>query len=552
MAQPLRFIPLGGLGEIGRNMNIFEYGKNILIVDVGVMFPENDMLGVDLVIPNFDYLRDKKDWIRGIVITHGHEDHTGALPFLLRELDLKVPIYSTKLVLALIERKLKERLGKKARPDLREVALSGSVRIGPFTVHTVPLSHSIPDSMALVIDTPVGRVVHSGDFKIDYTPGAGERPSLARLAALSAEGALALFSDSTGAERAGFTPSEKTIEPTFDRIMREAPGRVIVASFASQLNRIQQIIDISHRHGRKVAIAGRSMEQNFETARKLGYLKVPKGAHVRLSTAKKLPPKQVTLLITGSQGQPEAALARIAMGRHRDISLDETDTVVISAHPIPGNEEEVGRMINQLIERGAEVLYPPIAHVHVSGHASQEEMKLLLTLVNPKFFIPIHGEKRHLYLHAKLAEGMGMKRENIFLLEDGDVFEIRPDGCKVVDHAAGDYVFVDGLSVGDVGPSVLRERDALAQDGFVVAVIPVRKGTLEMAGEVIIDARGVIYREQAEATLNEAKKTLTKALKNGKRSRGALENVTRETLRRYFYQSARRRPVIVPLVVEVD
>ncbi|MCO6451633.1 MAG: ribonuclease J [Caldilineales bacterium] len=356
MAQQLRFIPLGGLGDIGRNMNIFEYGRNILIVDAGVMFPESDMLGIDLVIPNFEYLRQRKDWVRGIVITHGHEDHTGALPYLLKE--IQAPIYSTKLVLALIDRKLKERLGARHKTEMHEVTPEGSFRIGPFEVHAIPLSHSIPDSMALAIDTPAGRIIHSGDFKIDFTPGSGEGPSLARLAALSADGVLALLSDSTGAEKVGFTPSEKTIEPAFDRIMREAPGRVIVASFASQLSRIQLIVDISHRYGRKVAIAGRSMEQNFEIARRLGYIQVPKGAFVRMETAKKLPPKQVTLLTTGSQGQPEAALARMAAGRHRDITVRDDDTVVISAHPIPGNEEEVGRMINRLIERGAEVIYP--------------------------------------------------------------------------------------------------------------------------------------------------------------------------------------------------
>ncbi len=546
----LKFIPLGGLGEIGRNMNVFEYGKNILIVDAGVMFPEQDMLGVDLVIPNFEYLRDKKDWVRGIVITHGHEDHTGALPFLLEE--IQAPIYSTKLVLALVERKLKEYFGKNYRPDLHEIEPGDVVRLGPFDVHSVFLSHSIPDSMALAIDTPVGRLIHSGDFKIDLTPPSGEGPDLSRLAALAEPGVLALFADSTGAERAGFTPSEKTLEPVFDQIMRDAPGRVLVASFASQLNRLQMIIDISHRHGRKIAIAGRSMIQNFETARKLGYIKVPKGVYVRLDTAKKLPPKQVTIMITGSQGQPEAALARIATDRHRDIMLRKEDTVVISSSPIPGNEEEVAKMINQLVSKGAEVIYPPLAHVHVSGHASQEEMKLLLSLVHPQFFIPVHGELRHLHLHAKLAETMGISSDRITKIKDGDVLEITPEGCRVVDHTPGGYVFVDGSGVGDVGPKVLHERDALAKGGFVVAIIPMKKGGRELAGKPQLVTQGAIYTDQTDTVLKGALETLEKTIKKNKnKKRQAMLVSIQQALSRYFYQTTRRNPVIVPVVQEV-
>ncbi len=547
----LKFTPLGGLGEIGRNMNVFEYGKNILIVDAGVMFPEQDMLGVDLVIPNFEYLRDKKDWVRGIVITHGHEDHTGALPFLLEE--IQAPIYSTKLVLALVERKLKEYFGKNYKPDLREIQPGDVVRLGPFDVHSVFLSHSIPDSMALAIDTPVGRLIHSGDFKIDLTPPGGEGPDLSRLAALAEPGVLALFADSTGAERAGFTPSEKTLEPAFNEIMRDAPGRVLVASFASQLHRLQMIIDIAHRHGRKIAIAGRSMVQNFETARRLGYIKVPKGVYVRLDTAKKLPSKQVTIMITGSQGQPEAALARIATDRHRDIQLRKDDTVVLSSSPIPGNEEEVARVINQLVSKGAEVIYPPLAHVHVSGHASQEEMKLLLSLVHPKFFIPVHGELRHLHLHAKLAESMGIPTERIYKIKDGDVLEITPEGCRVVDHAPGGYIFVDGSGVGDVGPKVLHERDALAKGGFVVAVIPMKKGGRELAGAPQIITQGVIYTDQTDTVLKGAEETLSKTLKKNKnKKRQAMLTSIQEALSRYFYQTTRRNPVIVPVVQEVS
>ena len=546
----LKFTPLGGLGEIGRNMNVIEYGKNILIVDAGVMFPEQDMLGVDLVIPNFEYLRDKKDWIRGIVITHGHEDHTGALPFLLDE--IQAPIYSTRLVLALVERKLKEYFGKNYKPDMHEMKPGDAVHLGPFDVQSVFLSHSIPDSMALVIDTPVGRLIHSGDFKIDLTPTSGEGPDLARLAALAEPGVLALFADSTGAERAGFTPSEKTLEPVFDRILRDAPGRVIVASFASQLARLQMVIDLSHRHGRKIAIAGRSMVQNFETARKLGYLKVPKGVYVRLDTAKKLPPKQVTIMITGSQGQPEAALARIATDRHRDILLRKEDTVIISSSPIPGNEEEVAKMINQLVDKGAEVIYPPLAHVHVSGHASQEEMKLLLSLIHPKFFIPVHGELRHLHLHARLAETMGISSERIYQIKDGDVLEITPTGCQVVDHTPGNYVFVDGSVVGDVGPKVLHERDALAKGGFIVAILPIKQGTQTLAGRPQIVSQGVIYTDKTDEVLTGAQEVLAKTFKQHKnKKRQAMLISVQQSLSRYFYQTTRRNPVIVPVVQEI-
>lgn len=550
MANKLRFIPLGGLSEIGRNMTLFEYGKNILIVDVGVMFPEADMLGIDLVIPNFEYLRDKKDWVRGIVITHGHEDHTGALPYLLEEIN--APIYSTRLVLALVERKLREYFGKRYRANLNEINGGDVIKVGPFTVHPVPLSHSIPDSMALAIDTPVGRIIHSGDFKIDFTPVAGVAPDLTGIASLAAEGVLALFSDSTGAERAGFTPSEKTIEPAFDKIMREAPGRVIVASFASLLSRLQLMIDISQRYNRKVAIAGRSMAQNFESARKLGYLKVPKGAHVRLETANKLPANQVTMMVTGSQGQPEAALARMAAGTHRDIVLRKTDTVVISSNPIPGNEEEVARMINQLVDRVHEVVYPPLAHVHVSGHASQEEMKLLLSLVHPRFFVPVHGERRHLHFHARLAESMGIANDHIFEVQNGDVLEIGPAGCKVVDKTPGGYVFVDGSGIGDIGPKVLREREALAKGGFVTVFIPVHKHSRQLAGSPRIVTRGVVYSEQAEEVLKGAEDAVQTALKRSKRTKSALENNAKEALSRYFYKTTRRQPLVVPVVVEME
>jgi len=482
MTESLRIIPLGGLGEVGKNMMLFEYGRNILVVDAGIMFPEQDMLGIDVVIPDYAYLRGHADRVRAIVVTHGHEDHIGGLPYLLGDVvSANTPIYATPLAAGLIRAKLAEH-PKLGTPNLHHVAAGETFQVGPFEVEFLAITHSIPDGVGLAITTPVGRVIHTGDFKFDYTPVRGGGPGFARLGELGAQGVLALLSDSTGAERAGSTPSEAIIGPAFAQIFREASGRIIIATFASLLSRVQQVIDAAERHGRVVALAGYSMVKTAEIARELGHLEAPPGLLVELNEALKLPDRRVVIVTTGSQGQPEAALARMAHGTHRQIEVKPGDTVVLSSTPIPGNEEVVARLINKLIARGADVIYPPLAPVHVSGHASQEEQKLMLSLTRPRFFIPIHGELRHLHAHARVARQLGIPNERILIVENGAVIELSPDSARVTDHIPVGEVFVDGSGVGDVGPRVMAEREVLGQDGFVVAVVPVSAATGEVVG----------------------------------------------------------------------
>ncbi len=549
MKEKLRIIPLGGLGEIGKNMMVIEYGQDILIVDVGVMFPENDMWGIDLVIPDWSYLRDKFDRVVGIVITHGHEDHIGALPYLLQE--MKAPVYSTRLAFGLIEGKLK-RQGLANKVELHAVQVGDQITIGAFQVEFLAMNHSIPDGVGLAIRTPAGLLIHSGDFKFDYTPTQGLGPDFGRLAELGREGILALLADSTGAERPGFTPSEKVIDPVFDEIFREAPGRIIVATFASLLSRVQQVINCAARHGRKVALAGYSMQENVRMAQGLGYLQVPSGILVSIDEARRLPASQIVFLVTGSQGEPGAALARIARGQHRDIEIMENDTVILSASPIPGNEETVARVINKLIQRGAEVIYPPLAQVHVSGHASQEEQKLLLALTRPKYFIPIHGELRHLHAHARTAKALGIPPENIFVVENGTVIEFEDGVGRVGERVPGSYVFVDGSGVGDVGPAVLRDREALARDGFVIAVVPVDQETGLLAGRPALISRGFVYLRDSGDLLDEAAQRVAKALNSGNsRSSRSVEATVKDVLSKFLYDETRRRPMILPVVTEV-
>ncbi|GAB4556994.1 MAG: ribonuclease J [Anaerolineae bacterium] len=550
MSETLRIIPLGGLGEIGKNMMAIEYGSEILIIDAGVMFPEDDMWGIDLVIPDWSYLRDKFDRVVGVVITHGHEDHIGALPYLLQEMN--APIYATRLAFGLIE-------GKLRRKNLLEKAMLHTIQVGDrtrvgnaFEVEFLAINHSIPDGVGLAISTPAGLLIHSGDFKFDYTPTHGEGPDFGRLAELGRQGVLALMSDSTGAERPGFTPSERIIDPVFDDIFREAPGRIIIATFASLLSRVQQAINAAHRHGRKVALAGYSMQENVRMASELGYLEIPEGILIQLDEAHRLPPTEVVFLVTGSQGEPGAALARIARGEHRDISIIPGDTVILSANPIPGNEQGVSRVINRLIQRGAEVIYPPLAQVHVSGHASQEEHKLLLALTRPKYFIPIHGELRHLHAHARIARSLGIPNENIFVVENGTIIEFKDGVGRVGERVPGGYVFVDGAGVGDIGPAVLRDREILARDGFVIAVIPVDQDTGALVGEPALVSRGFVYLRESSDLLNEAARRIVAALNgNGNRSTKSVESIVRDTLSRYFYDETHRRPMVLPVVTEV-
>ncbi len=549
MTNTLRLIPLGGLGEIGKNMLLFEFGRDIIVVDAGIMFPEHDMWGIDVVIPDFGYLRDKADRVRGVVITHGHEDHVGALPYLLGDvLPIATPIYATPLAAGLIEAKLSEfpSLGK---PTIRRFKAGEGFRVGAFEVEFLAITHSIPDGVGLAIRTSVGTVIHTGDFKFDYTPVRGGGPGFSRLGQLGAQGVLALLSDSTGAERAGYTPSEALIAPAFDAIFREAPGRIIVATFASLLSRVQQVIDAAQRHNRVVALAGYSMLKTAEIARQLGHLQAPSGALVDLNEALKLPDDRVALVTTGSQGQPEAALARMAEGTHRQIEVKPGDTIVLSSTPIPGNEEEVARVINKLFGRGANVIYPPLANVHVSGHASQEEQKLMLALTRPRFFVPVHGELRHLHAHGRLAQQMGVAAENIFILENGAVLELTRDSAQVVERTPSSNIFVDGSGVGDIGPAVMREREVLARDGFVLAVVPLSPATGEVSGKPELVSRGLVYLPESGDLMERAAERAWSVLRvAGKTRRQAIIERTQEALSRFFFEETKRKPMVVVVV----
>ena len=543
----LKIIPLGGLGEVGKNMMVLEYGRNIIIVDAGIMFPENDMLGVDLVIPDFGYLQDKKDLVRGIIVTHGHEDHTGALPYVLQE--IKAPIYATKLTRGLIEVKLKEH---KMLEDveLNTIQAGDSITIGPFRIEFFHVCHSIPDGVGLAIDTPVGLIVHSGDFKFDHTPVDGKPTDIAKLAELGGRGVLALLSDSTNAERPGFTPSERVVEEAFDDVFREAKGRIIVATFASLISRIQQVVNCAVRHGRQVAIAGRSMVENAAMAQKLGYLEIPPGVLIKLKDVDKLPPHKVVIIATGTQGEPSSALARMATGKHPQIRVVPGDTVIISAHAIPGNEEMINRTINRLFQRGADVVYEKIAPVHVSGHASQEDQKLLISLIKPKYFVPIHGELRHLTLHARIAQELGIPASNTLVVENGYILEFDRESGRIGERIPGGYVFVDGALVGDVGPMVMRDREILARDGFVIAVIRLSKKTGEPIGRPEIITRGFVFVPDAQELIGDAQDRILRVLAKGAGDRVAIGNRVRDELAKFLYSETKRRPMIIPVVIE--
>ncbi|RME46798.1 MAG: ribonuclease J, partial [Caldilineae bacterium] len=465
----LKIVPLGGLGEIGKNMTAIEYGRNVLLIDAGGMFPDQDMYGIDLVIPDYThYLADKKDWVRAIIVTHGHEDHIGALPYLLQTVN--VPIYATRLTTGLIEVKLRKH-GMDRAATLHVIKPNEVFNIGGlFEVEAFHVCHSIPDAVGFAIRTPAGLLVHSGDFKFDYTPAWGPPPDFGKLAQLGAEGVLLLMSDSTNATNPGFTPSEKTVTEGLDRVFAEAPGRIIVATFGSLISRVQQVIEVAARHDRLVAVEGRSLVESVERAQELGYLDVPSGTLVSLNALKKRPDHKVVIIATGSQGESAAALGRMAIGQHRHISIKKGDTVILSSRVIPGNEIVVNRAVNRLFQRGANVVVGGRENVHVSGHASQEELKLLLNLIKPKFFLPVHGELQHLHAHARLARGQGFPNENIAIVENGMVVEIDKT-MKVTERIPGGYLFVDGNRVGDVGPVVLRDREILSQNGFVLAVV---------------------------------------------------------------------------------
>ncbi|MGQ9626659.1 MAG: ribonuclease J [Anaerolineae bacterium] len=545
--KTLRIIPLGGLGEIGKNMMLMEYGDSIIIIDCGLMFPENDMFGIDIVIPDISYLVENKDKARGIIITHGHEDHTGALPYLLPHVN--VPIYATRLTRGLVEVKLKEhRLLNLA--ELRTIEPGEVLTLGPFKIEFFHVCHSIPDGVGLAITTPVGLVVHSGDFKFDYTPVDGQLTDFHKLAELGGRGVLLLLSDSTNAETPGYTPSESSIGETFDRVFSKARGRIITATFASNISRVQQIIETAYRHGRRVGVVGRNMANNIKMAIELGYLNVS-GELLTIEEINRLPPDKVVIVCTGSQGEPTSVLVRMAEGQHRQIGIQPGDTVIVSATPIPGNEELINRTLNNLFRLGANVYYHELADVHVSGHASREEHKLMLSLIRPRFFVPIHGEYRHLVLHAQMAQELGIPPENIFILESGQVLEFDGEGSYLGEKVAGERVFVDGLGVGDVGHAVLRDRYLLSQDGFLIAAVTLEAETGRLLSGPEIISRGFVYMRESEELIEKAKEQVLRVLEEGW-PRTALQGRIREALGEFFYARTKRRPMILPIVMEVE
>ena len=534
----LRIIPLGGLGEVGKNMLAVEYGENILVIDAGLMFPENDMLGIDYIIPDFQYLLDKRQWVKGIIITHGHEDHTGAIHHLMEQIN--APIYATPLTRGLVELKL-SRGGLLSQVNLNTVQAGESSQIGPFKVEFFHVCHSIPDGVGLGINTPEGLIIHSGDFKFDHTPVDSWPTDFAKLGEFSGRGVLALMSDSTNADKRGWTPSERVIEPALDNVFRTAQGRIIVATFASVISRMQQVANIAINHGRRMAFVGTSMNENVRISRKLGYLELPENLMVSVEQAMKMKPNEVVLMCTGSQGEPSSILGRLSTGTNRQFDLQAGDTVVLSSHPIPGNEESVHKTINRLFRRGASVIYDAIAPVHVSGHASQEEEKLLINLVKPRHFIPIHGELRHLHQHADLARELGIPSERVATVENGHSIEFSNGSMKLGERVPGGYVFVDGAGVGDIGPSVVREREALARDGIVLVNLAIDRDNCELRDEPEIITRGFIIIRDADVLLAGMNRIIRETVRRGN---GDLKEDLRNTLMSYIYNETRRRPMI--------
>ncbi len=547
----LKIIPLGGLHEVGKNMTVFEYENDMFILDCGLAFPEDEMLGIDLVIPDITYLRRNANKIRGIVITHGHEDHIGALPYILKELNL--PIYATRLTLGLIETKLEEH-GLLKTTKMFCVKQGQRVRLGCFEVEFIRTNHSIPDSVALAINTPAGMVVHTGDFKVDYTPIDGGIIDLAKFGILGKKGVLALMSDSTNAERPGFTMSESTIGEVFDELF-DTDQRIIVATFASNIHRIQQVINSAIKTKRKVAICGRSMINVITVAHKLGYIKMLGNTLIDIDDINKYSPQQICIITTGSQGEPMAALSKMANSEHKKVEIYPGDRVIISASPIPGNEKYVSKLIDDLFKQGADVIYHSIADTHVSGHACQEELKLIQALVKPKYFIPVHGEYKHLRQHAKLAENMGLDASNIFILSNGKVLELDKDSARVSGVVPSGRVLVDGLGVGDVGSVVLRDRQHLSQDGLIVVVLTLDHETGSIVAGPDIISRGFIYMKESEVLIEEIKVVLKKQLQvfeeTGVKDWSTIKAGVKDTLKEFLFEKTKRKPMILPVVMEV-
>ena len=545
----LRIIPLGGLGEIGKNITVFEYGEDIIVVDCGIAFPDEDMMGIDMVIPDTTYLKNNASKIKGFVITHGHEDHIGALPYVLR--DIKAPVFGSRLALGLIGNKLEEH-HIRAEHTLQTVEQGQVIELGEFKVEFIQSCHSIAGAFAIAIHTPVGIVVHTSDFKVDYTPIEGKPMDLVRLAELGSEGVLLLMSDSTNVEREGYTLSERTVGETLQKLFRKAEGRILVATFASNIHRIQQIINAAVSFNRKVAVCGRSMINVVKVAMDLGYLTAPEGTVVEIEKINNYPSAKLVIISTGSQGEPMSALSRMAAGEHRQVEIVAGDMVVISSTPIPGNEKTVSRVINALYKKGANVIYEALEDTHVSGHACQEELKLIQSIVKPKYFMPVHGEYRHLRQHAILAQSMGMPKENTFILDIGNVLEIDMNAARMNGKVISGKVFVDGLGVGDVGNIVLRDRKVLSQDGLVIVIITIEKESGNMIANPDVISRGFVYVREAEKLMDEMRDIAKQALvKYAGKEWSTIKTTVKDSLREFLYVKTKRKPMILPIIVEI-
>lgn len=550
--KKLKIIPLGGLHEIGKNITAFEYGEDIIVVDCGLAFPEDEMLGIDLVIPDVTYLVKNKEKVKGIVLTHGHEDHIGGLPYVLK--DINVPVFGTRLTLGLLKYKLEEH-GMLSSVDLQTVEESQTIELGVFKVEFIRSTHSIADSVALAITSPVGVIVHTSDFKIDYTPIEGKPMDLARLAELGKKGVLLLMCDSTNVEREGYTMSERTVGETFEEIFMDAKGRILVATFASNVHRVQQVINAAVKFGRKVAICGRSMINVVNVALELGYMNIPEGVLIDIDLIDKYPAERLVIITTGSQGEPMSALSRMAASEHKKVEIVPGDLVIISANPIPGNEKFISRVIDELFKKGADVIYEALADIHVSGHACQEEIKLIHSLIKPKYFMPVHGEYRHLQQHANLARSLGMSMENIFIMDIGRVLELTVDSAKINGSVVAGRVLVDGLGVGDVGNVVLRDRKHLSQDGLIIVAITAEKESGSIIAGPDIISRGFVYVKESEDLMEQVREVTKMALLKIEDKRrndwSAKRGIIKDALRDYLYEKTKRRPMILPIIMEV-
>ena len=550
--ENLKIIPLGGLQEIGKNMTVFEYGDEIIVVDCGLAFPEDDMLGVDLVIPDISYLEKNKYKIKGLVITHGHEDHIGSIPYFLKQID--VPIYATKLTMGLIKNKLEEHhLLNKTR--LKEVKQGQTITLGNFRIEFIRSCHSIPDAVILAIHTPVGIVIHTGDFKIDYTPIDDERMDMGRIAELGNKGVLALMSDSTNAERKGYTMSERSVGEVFDKLFLNCTKRIVVATFASNVHRVQQIVNAAVDNKRKIAVCGRSMINMINVARKLGYIEVPDNVFIDIDMIKNYKDEQLVIITTGSQGETMSALTRMATGEHKKVEITPNDLIIISANPIPGNEKLVSKVIDDLMKIGAEVVYSSLEDIHVSGHACQEEEKLMLALTRPKYFIPVHGEYRQLVAHSETAQKMGIDKKNIFMMSNGRILELNEKEGKLTGAVQSGKILVDGLGVGDVGNIVLRDRQHLSQDGLIVIVLTMDSSTGEIVAGPDVISRGFVYVRESENLMEEVKSVIRQSLRKCEEKHikdwSSIKSILKEELKEYIFQRTKRNPMLLPIIMEV-